>query len=182
MRITVDPSQGNAELRRLAARLDHPRPFLKSWVTGVKSKAQANARAKGGRRFWQDFARHIVVTESTDVSATLLNDHYAAAIKEFGGVIKPVNKRALTIPIAPEARGKTAGEFETGGRKLFVLPKDRGDTIGLLGYADARKKFHPLFVLRTRSVQRPDPWMPTDSEQIALGLREAAFWVERQLK
>ncbi len=183
----IDTTQGDAELKRLVKKLDHPRPFLKSWAQSSAKKAQANSRAKGGRRFWSDFARRIRVTTVTDTFALVENDHYAANIKQYGGEIRPKNARALTIPVSDEAKGKRAGEFETGGRSLFtrsvfLLPSDKAETIGVLGYSDEQNAFHPLFVLRTKSVQKPDPWWPTDREIMDLGIKEARWWVERQLR
>lgn len=178
MKFTVDDSQGNAMLRRLVSRLNRPGAFVKSWAVQTQKKAQTNARAKGGKRFWADFARRIVITEVTETSAVLLNDHYAANQKQFGGVIEAKDKAALTIPITKEAKGKTAKEFKEGGRKLFVLPGSKG----VLGYADGKKKFHALFVLRRRTRrQKADPWMPTDGEIIAIAIREAGWWLEKQL-
>ena len=40
-----------------------------------------------------------------------------AAIQEFGGTITPYRAKALTIPLAPEAYGKRASDFDG----LFVL-------------------------------------------------------------
>ena len=84
----------------------------------------------------------------------------------------PRNAKALTIPISDEAKGKRAGEFETGGRQLFVLPRDGGDTVGILGYSEG-DRFHALYALRKRVRQEPDPWWPDAKRVGALGIVEA---------
>ena len=148
--------------------------FVKNWARSAASEGQSNARAKGGRRYWHDLARSVRVKTVSEDAAEVSADHVGAEIKQYGGVIKPKNKKALTIPIAPQAKGKTAAEFELGGRDLFRLPGTR-----LLGYAD-KDGFTPLFVLATRSVQKPDPWFPSDARLAQLAGREAIYLFNKE--
>lgn len=94
----------------------------------------------------------------------------------FGGVIKPVNKRALTIPISPVSYGKVASDFPG----LFLLPTKKGAYLvqyagsvpdgrtkkakgaarrSMGGNAKARKDatLNFLFKLVSQVDQKPDP-------------------------
>ena len=172
---TIDARAALSHLADLGARLDAPQPFLLRWGQRVAITARNAARGKGGRRFWNDVARSVRVNAVSATAVTVGSNHVAAAQKQFGGEIRPVNAAARTIPIADEAEGKRAGEFALGGRRLFVLDRDAGDTVGILGYSD-NDRFHPLFVLRRRVVQRPDPWFPEGREVERLGIAEAELW------
>ena len=108
---------------------------------------------------------------------------------EFGGVVRPITARALTIPVTAEAKGKTAYEFERPDRPLFVVSEKTGDpgTIGVLGYAKKTRKenvsaFHPLFVLRKYAKMKPDPWFPTKNRIEFFASREAKLLFHREEK
>jgi len=183
LEVKIDSSDAERGLAAIAAKLSRPRAFIKSWAGRVARLARTNARAKGGKSFWRDLANRTAVSQVSDHAAIVYNDHPAAAQKQFGGEIRPRNARALTIPIADEAKGKTAGEFEAGGRDLFILPATGNpDTVGILGYSEEDGGFHPLFVLRSKVTQKPDPWFPTIPEINAIGLGEALFWLDRELR
>jgi hypothetical protein len=110
------------------------------------------------------------------------SDHFAAAQKQFGGVIEAKKKEALTIPISDEAKGKTVREFKSGGRPLFTVPGKSPETMGILGYS-AHGEFFPMFVLRKRTKkQAPDKWFPEEAEITSLGMNEAAFWLEKETR
>ncbi|MDT8389434.1 MAG: hypothetical protein RRC34_02885 [Lentisphaeria bacterium] len=171
--ITHNIEEVTNSLTRAAAVLADPMAYLTVWGQGCAIQFRKNARAKGGKSFWQDVARQTVLRtvsgEETQVWVPIAGAH-----KQTGGVIRPKNARALTIPVADEARGKRAGEFEQGGRELFTLDIDGDpDTIGLLGYAEEDGDFHPLFVLRTRVDQDPDEWYPDEAVINAIGVAEA---------
>lgn len=177
----VDVTMDN-DLRNKAARLSNPLPLMKRWGTQVKKIAVRNAKRHPGK-FWLEIADSVQLSAVDDHTQIVQANHYAAAHKQFGGVIRAKNKKALTIPVADEAKGKRAGEFETGGRHLFVMRSAKvrnQDTVGVLGYS-VGGEFHPLFVLRTKVYQAPQPWWPTDSEVIAIANREADYWLQKQL-
>lgn len=84
----------------------------------------------------------------------------------LGGTIRPVNARALTIPVHPLGHGRRASEFG-GDLRLVVLDGGRdGRTTGLLVLgtgADAPI----IYVLRTEVEQEPDPSvLPTDEAML----------------
>ena len=166
-------------LSALVSRLDEPLRFLLPWGQLVAREARETARSKGGRRFWTDLSRSVRVTAAGPAAASVASHHVAAAQKQFGGVIEAKNRLALTIPVADEAKGKRASEFEAGGRELFVRKVKRGDpgTIGLLGYSE-NDEFHALYVLRTRTrKQDPEPWFPDDARVGEIGLAEASRFI-----
>lgn len=182
LHVKIDSTEAERGIANLASRLRRPVALLKSWGNRLAQTARGNARAKGGRRFWREIADRTRMSSVSESAVIVSCDHVAAAQKQFGGDIRPKNRRALTIPIADEARGKTAGEFAAGGRSLFVLESDKADTIGVLGYNEAGGEFHPLFVLRSRVSQRPEPFWPEAQEIGRIGLAEATFWVDRELR
>lgn len=162
------------ELARAAARLARQRPLHARWAQSVAIRMRTNARAKGGRRLWREIADATRVDRIGEDGASIGVHHPAAHMRHTGGEIRAKNVKALTIPIAPEAEGKRAGEFELGGRDLFVLRSRSSDpsTIGILGF-DEGDVFHPLYLLRAKVTHPADPWLPTDDEVAELGLVEA---------
>ena len=164
-----------AEPREVIARLravGNPgqlRQMLACIGQAVQNAAVAAARAKGGRRFWQDVANSVTrrqVGDAVIVGAT----HVAARFKQFGGLISApgrgpgsLHRKALAIPLdaASQHRGWNARDFETHGWELFKLPKGGGDRSVLMGRKGKRKPVVvPLFALRRAVTQKPDPWFP----------------------
>ena len=166
-------------IARLAKQLtpEQQTGFVLAWGRGVATQAQRNARAKGGRRFWNELARSVDVKAIGAEGVEVFSTHVAAAQKQFGGVIEAPGQgpgshgaKALTIPLqGTAAEGKTIGDFVTGGHKLFVLGKQDRDHGGVLGYSEDGT-FHPLFVLLKRTKpQRAEPWFPTAEETLKIG-------------
>lgn len=170
-------------LQQVAGKLDDPLRLLLPWGNAVGREARANARKKGGRRFWREVARATRVQTVNPSAVSVANWHVAGAQKQYGGVITPKRAKALTIPISPEAEGRRAGEFEMGGRELFVVKKAGRDsrTAGILGYSEG-DSFHALFVLRTAVDPPADPWWPTDARVNALGQVEAERFLSKGLQ
>lgn len=77
-------------------------------------------------------------------------------LQQYGGVITPKKKKALTIPVTAEARGKTVRAFSAEtGKKLFLVKgeaaKRNPDAIGSLVWEDPMGDLHAAYVLRKRS-------------------------------
>lgn len=76
-------------------------------------------------------------------------------LQQYGGIITPKKKRALTIPVTAEARGLTVRAFqEKTGKNLFsVKTKNAKDPshIGTLVWEDPTGDLHAAYVLRSRS-------------------------------
>lgn len=147
--------------------------FTMRWGAAVRLEAQRRCLSKGGRSFWRDVARSIVVVPVPGGSARVEARHVASAQKQYGGPIRARGRAAggsdyLTIPIDPMAEGRRARSFALGGVGLFRAPGTN-----VLGYAE-RGVFYGLYALvkKTRP-QRADPFMPAGSEMLRMGQREA---------
>ena len=130
--------------------------------TLVKREVRRNCRAKGGRHFWSEVADATRVASVSDSGVSVVNEHVAAAQKQYGGPIAAKNAKALTIPISSLARGKRAGEFP---QKLFTIKGEDGRRI--LGYSKGRGKkqqFVPLYALVKRVNQKPEPFWPDEAK------------------
>lgn len=76
---------------------------------------------------------------------TVQSSHPGAGLLSHGGEVRPVEARALTVPVAPEARRRTAAEFPGA---FMVIPKDGGPP--MLGVKTGKDGFKPLFLLLQR--------------------------------
>ena len=172
------------ELDVLIHSLKNQQAFLLLWGNKIARQARENARAKGGRRFWGEIARSLRVRAVSDTAVEVgFNNPEQEALgshKHYGGEIRAKNKQALTIPIAPEAKGRTAAEMSVG-RKLFVV-NGGSDGTGILGYTDGAGAFRALFALRKRVVQKPDPWWPPDELIMAFGIEAAEEQLMREAR
>ena len=80
----------------------------------------------------------------------------ATTLDVKGDTIKPTKKKYLTIPIAAEAHGKSAGSFGEG--ELVVVFGRGRKPIGLARKADGkRQRGAMLYLLKLSVTQRPDP-------------------------
>ena len=175
----LNARDASLKLDRIISRLRRPRALFASWGLGIRNwnRESALSRSQGGK-FWKGVAAMTRLVDVSDSGATVLCDHFAAAHKEYGGVIRPVKAKALTIPISPQAVGKRASEFVSGGRQLFV-PKGTN----LLGYSTGKNgKFKPLFVLVKSVDQKAEPWWIRMEQAAAMGEREGAWWLKRQVE
>jgi len=179
LRVEIRTEEFNATVARVRAAGGRVAEFLLVWGNAIAREAREAARQKPGRRFWREVARATRVDRAGADGVSIANWHVAGAHKQTGGPIVAKNARALTIPIAEEARGRRAAEFEAGGRELFAIPGRGGDSVGILGYAEEDGDFHALFALRRRTrPQAPDPWWPTDRRMMDLGDVEARRFLE----
>jgi len=158
--------------------------FLLNWAVAVRKEAIRRCLAKGGRRFWREMARSVQVERGSG-SMLVEAQHRAAAQKQYGGVIKAKGKAGggadhLAIPIeGSEAEGKDTHKFALGGYELFALGL-KDDNQGVLGYTGKDGQFVPLFVLVTKTKpQRPDKFMPEDSDVTEYGIEEALHILSR---
>ena len=189
VRIEFQPPDMDPMVRAVMQNLKLRMTFLKNWANSAAIEARGNARAKGGRRYWKDLARSLQVRQVSETAVSVSSSQIGAGLKQYGGVVRPITARALTIPVTAEAKGKTAYEFERPDRPLFVVSEKTGDpgTIGVLGYAKKTRKenvsaFHPLFVLRKYAKMKPDPWFPTENRIAVLAVREARILHDKEQK
>ena len=188
LKMRVETPRLDPLVAALVFQLHNKKAFVKNWANSVAIEARGNARKKGGRRYWQELARSIRVKSISATEAEISSDYKGAVIKQYGGEIRPVNAKALTVPISSEARGRTAYEIERTGKKLFVISQKTGDpgTVGVLGYTRTRKSgdsdFRPLFVLRTRVFQEADAWFGSADQVMRLARREAEIQQTKEQK
>lgn len=180
MKVSIHTPDLEANLRRSLALVRDKAGFVLVWANAAANEARATARGKGGRRWWRDLARSVQVRRVKDGEAEVSSSMPGAVLRQYGGVIRPVRAKALTIPIDPEAEGKRAMELERPGRELFRLPGTR-----LLGYSHGEGKnrsFKALYVLAKSATQAPDPWFPNDARVMQLAQIEAAGMLAREAK
>jgi hypothetical protein len=181
-KVTTNLDAYKADMVATLERLGKTLPWLKRTGNRVAMQARKNARAKpsrpGGTGFWRKLAKTVNLDSVSATAVSVHTNHVAAAQKEFGGPIVAKNARALTIPIADEAKGKRASEFEQGGRDLFVIPSDAAGSLGILGYSTGDDDFHALFALRKRTrPQAPNPFWPPNWQVADFMLQEGDRFV-----
>lgn len=156
VRIEFQPPDMDPMVRAVMQNLKLRMSFLKNWANSAAIEARGNARVKGGRRYWKDLARSVQVRQVSEIAVSVSSSQTGAGLKQFGGTVRPVHAKALTIPIVPEAKGRTAYEFERPDR--------------------------PLFVLRNYAKMKPEPWFPTENRIAVLAVREARILHDKEQK
>jgi hypothetical protein len=155
----------------------------------------------GGRRthFYADAARS--THWRVDEGAVLVSiSHVGIAQRFFGGEIRPVNRRLLTIPAAPEAHGRRAGEFDdlaiifrmrNGSRvpiglarraqQLISIEKRKGKLKVRRG-REIKAGERVLYWLVERAEQRPDPTVLPDDATLASAIDgHLASYIDRNV-
>lgn len=147
---------------------------------------QSRPNAMGGTRthFWGKVRRSVQNPVVTPPAAEVSINHLGFAQRLFGGFIRPVTRKFLTIPASPEAYGKTAGEFR--GRLRFGFAENRYGSLSpalltsdsstvRLGRKrkDGSRKFSGkarpglvMFWLVKQVYQRPDPTVLPSAEEL----------------
>jgi hypothetical protein len=151
----------------------------------LKDRTGANTLAPDRRsHLWNKIAQSVQAPVVSGNAALVNINHPIIAQKVFGGPIIAKRVKALTIPVSPEAYGRSASTFEQEtGLQLFVLKKKdaAGGRGGVLAAAEGQGiKVH--YILTPRVNQKADPTAlppePNFSESI---LRRAAAVLQRQL-
>lgn len=82
--------------------------------------------------------------------------NWGLRLQQYGGEINPTRKKALTIPVTAEARGRTVAQFvRDTGKKLFSVGKEEGDKVGTLVWEDPGGELRAAYALRKSSVVQP---------------------------
>jgi hypothetical protein len=158
-------------------------PFqIRSLLTAVGSHcktvvADAARKKKAGSDFWHAIANSVSYKVS-DSEVTIGASHFAARHKHVGGVISAPGKgpgsvpaKALTIPLTPAARKKSAREF----KDTFLT---KGGLIGRNVGKGKKAKVEWLYVLRKSVKQRPDPWYPSTEDLNAAVKKAVDNWMD----
>lgn len=130
-------------------------------------KERTEPNKLGGKRthFWRAVSKSVSSPTLSPNGRTVRVDvtHPAYAQKVLGGVIRAKRAKALTIPLTPEAYGRSTAVFEKEmGVKLFVLSWDFGS--GALA-AMIGNSVKVEYSLRQSVKQDPDPTaMPPQKE------------------
>ena len=141
------------------------RSLPEDWFDNKKPFPDGTPRHAGARTFmhplgssWEyeleDSGFSLLFKHMRDKGGSVSN--WGLRLQQLGGWIRPVKKRALTIPVTADARGKTVRMFQTQyGRKLFKVGRAEGEKIGTLAWEDAAGQLHAAYVLRKSSYVKP---------------------------
>jgi len=99
----------------------------------------------------------------------------------LGGPIRPVQAKALSVPVADESRGKRPRDFPDLEWRPNVLSKRGGIRRGVLGVESA-EDFEPLFALQTEVTIEPYPWLEIVEEDTQFLADALQKQFERELK
>jgi phage gpG-like protein len=99
----------------------------------------------------------------TGFEAIVSTSHPQAAIHNFGGVIRPRNAKALTVPISKLAYGKRAGDFPKGS--TFLLKREGKAPLIMLKPENKDGELEALFVLlKSVTIPRRDFMTPPEED------------------
>lgn len=102
---------------------------------------------KHSGKFQQSWSANVKI-HGDQVSVMVDSSHVASKIHQYGGIIRPVRAKALTIPVHPSAKGKAAGSFPD----LFLLRTSKGAF--LMRGGRGQRKPQLMYVLK-KSVKIP---------------------------
>lgn len=148
-----------------------------------KDREEPNKLSPRREHFWLQVMRSVHNPEQTGYNTVSVRvSDPRIAQKVFGGRIVAKRARALTIPVAEKAYGRTASTFEREtGLKLFLLiPTDGGKAEGKLA-AKIGEQVEVQYVLRRSVNQKSDPTALPDKTALEKAILERARKVaERQ--
>jgi hypothetical protein len=128
MSIRITKDTATASTARLGDALKNPTQFHAGLATELKLQVQTHLlRLPKNKRNWPTtnfWPRAAKATSSsyTANSSTVTINQIGVRQRYYGGLIRPVSKKMLTIPISPEAYGKTASDFPGA----FLLKTKKG--------------------------------------------------------
>lgn len=175
---------------RLLLQAKRPRALLAAAGRAVANRLRKHyrelnpkrANQLGGKRtnFWLQIMRSVQAPIVHDRSAVVSITHPVIAHKVKGGEIRAKRARLLTIPVSPEAYGRTASTFEhETGLKLFLL-KMAGKA--LLASKDAAGRLTVQYLLKASVNQKPDPdALPAQKDLEQAAIAAASAVLARQL-
>ncbi len=148
-----------------------------------KDKTDVNKLAPDRRQhYWFGVSRCVqapVQTGFNQVSVSI--NHPSIAQKVVGGTIKAKRVRNLTIPVSPDAYGRTASTFEKEtGLKLILLKEG---TSLMLVTSRGLNRLQVEYVLTPRVNQKADPTaLPEETGFRAALIKRGQAIVDRQAK
>lgn len=195
--ITLTDAGTTVRLEQLGAQVGDPAALAavvgREGVNRVKAHFRAKHRREPnrlnpGRRqnFWlgvaQSVSAPVISAGGTTVTISISDPRFAQ--KVFGGTITAKRAGSLTIPVSPDAYGRTTKTFEAEtGLKLFLLRVGRkgGSKFGNAVLATARGGgIQVEYVLRRSVTQAADPTaLPDRAEFQAALIQRAEQWAAR---
>lgn len=137
------------------------RALPEDWFDNPEPFPDGTSRRLKPRRFMRALTRHWYHEVTADGGFSLFfkspredSVPWGLRLQQYGGVVVPRRKRALTIPVTAEARGVSAADFEQAtGRRLFLLKGEdlEPDEVGTLAYEGEDGRPHAAYKLRRRS-------------------------------
>lgn len=181
--IELNSDSTMADLREVLGRVRKPERMLKVIAKRAEDELKGYFRTRdlispnklGAERkhFWQQVADSVTGEEDAAGSTVRLGiAHPHFAQKLYGGVIRVKSARALTIPVTPEAYGKTTKEFQAAtGLRLFRI-KPHGKE-WLATRLKGAKEVTVQYLLKPSVNQAADPEALPDMEKLGAVVVEA---------
>jgi hypothetical protein len=184
IKIKYDDGGSRRKMAQLQASLD---PIKLNSVAGragvnvirahLLKQEEGRPNALGGAR-QHYYARAADSTHFTAMqkSALVTVSYVGFRLRRFGGTIKPVNKKFLTIPIIAAAYGRRASEFPGA----FVFRSKRSGK-AFIADSPAPRVLRLLYRLTTQATIKEDPTiMPMDAEIQAGVVPAMQSYIKRQ--
>lgn len=178
-------------LRRILDAARNPRGILMAAGRGVANLLRRhyttvhaeNPNKLGGPRtnFWLQVKRAVNAPVVQGTGVVVAISHPAISHKVTGGIIRAKRAKFLTIPVSPEAYGRTASTFEHETGKKLILIKSTGRA--LLASVEGQGRLIAQYILRRSVTQRPDPnALPPMAEMERAALQAATQALNLQLR
>jgi hypothetical protein len=141
----------------------------------IKKNALPNKMQAKKTDFWKSISQATQVLSVSEANAVVTVADRRFGIHVTGGTIRPVQKKYLTIPLIPEARGLFAASYEQAtGRELFIVK-------GTL-CEKTDNGIRAVYALKKQVTIPKDPEALPSPEAIASALtEEAEDWLTRNL-
>lgn len=182
--ITVHTKEAQDRLQRVLNQTKRPKGILLVAGREVANRLKVHYREKqktpnklGGKRtnFWNQVGRAVQAPVIRGAETVVVSiNHPAIAQKVRGGRIVAKRARFLTIPVSPEAHGRTADTLQyEKGILLFVLGKPDGQK-GALAELSTTRGIVVHYLLRRSVNQQPDPTALPNLATLATAAAERA--------
>jgi len=133
-----------------------------------RERNQRGNRLGGARtNYWASAAKAVHWKADSD-GATVTVSHIGIGHHYYGGTIKPVNAKYLTIPAVAKAHGRRAREFDNLSAIIFR----KGSLGALVEKSKDGTRHTVVYWLVKSAAKRPDPAvLPTDREVASTALK-----------
>lgn len=174
---TIRDQDMSRKLGSLLAQVQNPADLLMVIGREAVNRLKKHYRLKdarepnrlGGARthFWLEVSRAVQSPVTRGKRVTVTINHPSIAQKVKGGIISAKRTRMLTIPVAPEAHGRTARTTEQElGVQIFLINAGRGK--GLAAEIEGQVKL--LYILKPSVKQEADPTALPEEKEFTAGL------------